>query len=247
MLLDEFDLIFILGFVLILLFIVYLITFINRATLDDYPEEGEYLDINKCNNGDIVCISYNNFSGAFISSTSRSIWSHPGFIWVDTDTNIRYVLEGAIYRQDKYRHFFKIPLKSWLHINRRSIMGYKKYCGEPINSEYMMSKFDWMIKQCKLASFDVSWAKYLIDKQYYNYAVSDRYTCSEAFVILGQELGLFKKDKIYCSYLPGDIINDKIKLLDGVNFMPVIQIFIHPVENMMILEDKVFSKNFWKN
>ncbi len=246
-LLDDFDIIFIIGFFIILLSILFLVMFINKSTIEDYPEECEYLDVNKCNNGDIICVSYYSFSGAFISGSSNSIWSHTGFIWVDPDTNIRYVLEGAIYKPEKYKHFFKIPLKNWMHINRHMIMGYKKYHGEPINSEYMMSKFEWMMKECNLSSFDIFWARFLINKQHYNYSVSKRYTCLEGFVILGQEVGIFKKDKIYCSYLPGDVINDKINLCDGIKFSKVKQIFAYPTEKILLLEDQNFQKFFWKN
>lgn len=244
---DDSQILFILGFFVIFLLIIYLYSFIIRATLEDYTDEAIYLDSTTCNNGDLVFVSYYTPAGVIISSVSRSIWSHPGIIWVDDKTGIRYVLEGAIYKQKKYRHFYKIPLENWLYINKRSTLGYKKYTGEPLDSKYMIEKFDSLMGDCKLASFDVFWARFLIDREHYEYSKNEKYTCSEGVVILGQEIGIFEKDKIYCSYLPGDLANDNIKLCKNSSYSKIVEVCQHPSERISIFEDTFFYKNFWKN
>lgn len=246
MFLDDFEIMFLLGVFLILLVILYMCSFIIRSCLDDYPGVGIYLNSNECNTGDIVFCSYYTPAGVLISTISNSIWSHPGFIWVDEDTGIRYVLEGAIYKQTKYRNFYKIPLENWLFINKRSMLGYKKYTGKPIDSKYMLSKFQWMIDECRLGSFDPLWARFIINKQHYEYSRNEKYTCSEAAVILGQETGIFERDKIYCSYLPGDLANGYIKLTKDASYDNVVEILQHPTERLSILEDSFFNKTFWK-
>ena len=109
MLLGDEEVIIVLSLFAIILCILILIAIVNQNSCIDYPEECKYIEQSEVNNGDIVLVSYPNMSGGLISSFSKSIWSHPGIIWVDPVSNIRYVLEGAIYRHEKYKHFFKIP------------------------------------------------------------------------------------------------------------------------------------------
>lgn len=247
MTLDDNDLVIVLGFVLLFICILAIISLINRNDANDYPNECMYADASEMNNGDIVLVSYTMPAGAFITSFSRSIWSHTGTIWVDPKTNIRYVLEGAIYRYKKYRHFFKIPLETWLFFNRKFLIGYKKYHGPQIDSEYLWSKFEWLNKSCKLEGFNIFWSRFLVNKEYYEYTKHKNYSCLEGTVILGQSAGIYKKDKIYCSYFPGDIANNKINLVDGVSYDLPIQIAIHPTNSLLFSEDLVYHIEMWKN
>lgn len=245
--LDDCEIYLIFLFFIFVLFILYLISFINRSTTYDYTSNCEYREMRDFNNGDIVGVSYYSVSGAIVTSFSRSIWSHTGIIWVDPITNIRYVLEGAIYRLKKYRHFFKIPLETWLFFNKKSIIGYKKYNGPEIDSDFLWSKFEWLTKKCELEPFNIFWSRFLVDKQYYEYSRKDRYTCLEATVILGQDAGIFKKDKIYCSYFPGNIINNEISFCEGINYDLPIEIKLHPSSKLLLEEDIFSQKSFWEN
>lgn len=247
MLMEDNELAIFLYLVVIVLLILYLIGFIIRATMDDYPTKCEYREPSDFNNGDIVCVAYSTISAGFVSSFSGSMWTHTGTIYVDPKTNIRYVLEGAIYRQQKYKNFFKIPLETWLHINRKFIIGYKKYNGPHIDSDYLWSKFEWMTKKCKLEAFNIFWSRFLVNKDYYEYSRNKKYTCLEATVILGQDVGIFEKDKIYCSYFPGDIVNNRISLCKGISYDLPIQIALHPTREFLISNDKLFFKIFWEN
>lgn len=247
MLLEESELIVVLTMIIILILILCLISLVNRNETEDYPVECKYLDPAETNNGDIVLVSYYSIAGGMVTSFSKSIWSHTGTIWVDPLTNIRYVLEGAIYRHKKYKHFFKIPLETWLYFNRKSILGYKKYYGPSIDSTFLWSKFEWMIGKCNLESFNIFWSRFLLNKEYYDYTRLSKYTCLEATIMLGQNAGIYKKDKIYCSYFPGDIANNNISLCEGVHYDLPIQISLHPSNYIFMLEDINFHPECWKN
>jgi len=245
--LDDNEVFIVIALVVILLLILYLIGLVNRATADDYPLTADYIEAADMQNGDIVCVSYNNIAGGFISSWSASIWSHTGTIWVDPETNVRYVLEGAIYRHENYREFFKIPYETWLYFNRKSLLGYKKYNGPPIDSHFMWNKFEPYVKCCKLEAANIFWARFLVERDYYEYQKNHKYTCIEVTVILGQESEIFAKDKIYCSYYPGQIVNNQIKCVPGVYYSEVVKIKIQPSDLMLLTEDIKNNTHFWKN
>lgn len=244
--LEEEEVFFIIGFFVILLVIIYFIGFMNRHEANDYPTEAMYIRPWQCNNGDIVCASYYNMAGGFVTSISRSIWSHTGTIWVDPKTSIRYVLEGAIYLHESYKHFIKIPLVTWLHFNRKSLLGFKKYHGPILDSDFIWSKFKWLYDDCKLEGFTVLWSRFLFDKAHYEYSRKNKYTCLEGTVILGQEIGIFKKDKIYSSYYPGNIVNNEICLCDGISYDLPIKIKLHPSDQEILLEDIATYKDYWQ-
>lgn len=247
MLLDEDQLQIVLSMIVIFILILYLVGHIFRATANDFPLDCVYIKPNDLNNGDIVCVSYYNISGVIVSSFSNSIWSHTGIIYVDPKTDIRYVLEGAVYRHEKYKHFFKIPLETWLYFNRKSLIGYKKYHGPEIRSDFLWKKFEWMTKDCKLEPFNVFWSRFLISRNHYEYSRNNKYTCLEASVILGQDVGIFKKDKIYSSYFPGSVVNNEISLCDYVSYDLPIKIELHPTNSMLLKEDMISNPQSWKN
>lgn len=240
---DDDTLFAIVGICIIFLIILYMIGFIHRSTADDYPETACYADPGEFNNGDLVFVSYNSIAGAIVTSFSSSIWSHTGTIWVDPVTNVRFVLEGAIYKHKKYHHFFKIPLDTWLFFNKRFLIGWKRYIGPQIDSTFLWSKFEWLHKNCKLEAFNVFWSRFLINKDHYEYSRLSKYTCLEATVILGQEAGIYKKDKIYCSYFPGNLVNDEIKFASGVSYTKPIKITIDPARLLIMKED--MRTKFW--
>lgn len=246
MLLDDNDVLLILFMVVLILLVIYLIGFINRSTTYDYPYKCNYAEINEMKTGDLVCAAYYNIAGAIVTSFSQSIWSHTGTIWIDPITSIKYVLEGAIYRHKKYNHFFKIPIETWLYFNRKSLLGYKKYHGPQIDSNYLWQKFEWMVNNCKLEGFNIFWARFLLDKEYYEYTRKDKYTCLEATIILGQEAGIYKKNKIYCSYFPDHVVNNKISLCKNIFYDLPIQISLNPTDLMLIKEDIMINSKFWK-
>lgn len=241
---DDDTLFMIVGICIIFLMILYLIGFINRSTADDYPTNAMYVEPGEFNNGDLVFVSYTSIAGAIVTSFSSSIWSHTGTIWVDPDTNVRYVLEGAIYRHKKYHHFFKIPLETWLFFNKKFLTGWKKYNGPPIESNFLWEKFQWLHEKCKLEAFNVFWSRFLVNKDYYEYSRLSKYTCLEATIILCQDAGIYEKDKIYCSYFPGNLVNDEIAYTTGTSYGKSVKIALDPARLLILKED--LQKDFWK-
>lgn len=247
MLFEDEQVIIIFCLLIIFFMVIILNGLLNKVYSDDYPEESSSINSIDMNNGDLVFVSYPNIAGAFVSSFSRSIWSHTGMIWVEPLTNVRYVIEGAVYSHKKYQHFQKIPLETWLFFNKKSIIGYKKYRGKPISSEYMETIFSPFFKHCKLDGFNIFWARFLFQRPYYEYNLNSKITCIEFTVILGQELGIYKKDKIYCSYLTNEIVNNRIEFCSDVSYSKPIQIIYSLKDLVLIKEDIKINKIFWKN
>lgn len=234
-------------FVVFIIIVLYVISMINRFGAKDIPQTAKYIDANDMNTGDILCVAYNNLAGAFVGSFTNSVWVHTGMVWVEPETEIRYVLEGAIYRQTEYKHFFKIPVNTWLNINRGSLMGYKKYFGPEIDAKKMIETFVPFERSSELEGFNPFWIRFLMTLPYYEKIHSKKYTCFECTVILGQENGIFKKNRYYSSYFPTDIINNKIDFCKGVSYSPVEEVVLNPIETSLLLNDVVRFPSFWKN
>lgn len=236
------------GLLLIFLMIIYLITLVLRSTLNDFPSNVRYIDAYEMKTGDIVCISYDNLPGAIVSSMTNSCWTHTGMIWVDPKTNIRYVLEGAICRQAEYKQFYKIPVETWMNINRCSTLGYKSYVGPPVDAEKMINTFEPIMKFCKLEGFRPTWLRFLFNDRFQELTtLKKRYTCFETTIILGQECGIFLPEKMYSSYFPSNIVNDQIKMPKGTYYTKVVQIRQNPLQQQLLLNDMKKFPEFWKS
>lgn len=244
---DETNEIIFLGSIIILMLFLVLIAIVNIATSDDYAETAGYIESADLTNGDIVCVAYQNISGKFVSSFSNSIWSHTGIIWIDPKTNIKYVVEGSVYGCKKYRQFVRVPFETWLYFNRKSIIGYKRYIGPELNSYDMEEVFLPYEKLCQLEGANIFWSRFLIKRDYYEYQINQKYTCIEYTIMILQKLGVYKKDKIYSSYLPCDIVNDMIPTNHGIKYEKVKQIKLQPVDLLLLKEDIEKNKKFWQN
>lgn len=231
---------------LIILLIFYVISMINRFTAFDTPKKVKYIYPHEMDTGDLLCVSYNNFSTEFIGTFTNSVWVHVGIVWVDTETNNRYVLEGAIYGGKHYKHFFAIPVDLWMHINRKNIMAWKKYHGPKIDSQQMIEQFSPFIKFSKLEGLNLDWYRFLLNRDYVEHKQKQKYTCFEAIIILGQEIGIFKKDKHYASHFPSSVVNDNISLCDGVSYDDKIQIKMTEYYRKLMFLDMIDYPDFWK-
>lgn len=243
---DTNELLFLGGLIILMLFIL-LIAQINISLSEDYAETSGYIESADLCNGDIVCVAYRNISGTFISSFSRSIWSHTGIIWIDPKTNIKYVIEGCMYKSKNYRNFIRVPYETWLYFNRKSILGYKKYVGPPLDSYEMDKIFLPYEKVCILEGSNIFWSRFLVKRDYYEYQMNYRYTCIEYTVMLLQRLGVYKKEKIYSSYLPCDIVNNMIPTEEGIYYEKVKEIKLQKVDLYLLKEDMQKNKDFWEN
>lgn len=221
---------------------------IIRFTLCDFPYKVRYLEPYELKTGDILCISYNNPAGVFVGSLTASAWVHTAMVWVDPETNIRYVLEGAICRQEAYKHFYKIPVLTWMNMNRESLIAYKAYNGPEIDAEKMMKTFEPFMKDVKLEGFKYTWFRFLFNDPYEETRSYDRkYTCFEVTIILGQECGIFKKNKKFSSYFPKHVVNDLVETEEGRFYSKTIECKLNPLECNIHLFDRKRFKDYWKH
>ena len=153
-------------FLFIIVALLFIIAVINNLTSYDTPCDLVYLDTLDLKTGDIVGVSYSNVAGGFVSSFSRSIWSHTGNIWVDPKNGLVYVLEGVMYPLVKYRGFIKVPFDIWYKYNCNFTLGIKKYRGPEIDPEKMIQTFS-LFKDCKLEGFNYTWGRFLRNDKYW--------------------------------------------------------------------------------
>jgi len=229
-------------YIFVIFSVLIIISMINQYSSHDEPEEFKALDPMDLKTGDILGVAYNNPAGMFVSSFSRSIWSHTGVIWVDPKDGCKYVFEGAIYGT-KYKNFMRIPFDTWYIYNWNSIVGIKKYKGEPIDACKMNDIFLKYEKNCSLEGFNPSWGRFLITQDYYRSRLNKSYTCFEVTILLLQELEVYKKEKIFCSYFPGHIMNGHIPLENENSYEKTFRFFVpHRLNQLFAYEKYLFKK-----
>jgi hypothetical protein len=238
---DKFLIIFI--FIAIIL---YVISMIIRFSVDDIPTKVKYIDHTDVSIGDLVCVSYNNFAGAFVGSFTRSVWIHTGIIWVDPITNIKYVLEGANCGHPDYKNFYKIPLITWLYINRNNLIGYKKYHGPIIDPKIMIDSFTPFMENTKLEGLNPWWLRFFLNSDYEKCPVKNKLTCFESTIVIGQCSEIFAKEKHYSSYFPCDVVNGNIKYNDGIYYDETIQVKMTDYAKNILFLDMVNFSAFWQ-
>lgn len=234
--------------ILCIIFIVYIISMIFRFTLKDFPTSVRYIETCEMKTGDILCVAYNNHVSVTVCSMTNSAWIHTAMVWVDPETNIRYVLEGCLSRQEKYRNFYKIPVTTWLYCNRGHVIGYKRYNGNPVDPHKMIEVFNKFAENCKLEGFNYTWFRFLFKDNYEKIEkLRKKYTCFEITIILGQESGIYKKNRSYHSFFPCHIVNDGIDMENNGFYSKVIQCHQNPCESLLLKKDKNKYKDFWKS
>lgn len=238
---------YLLVFLLVCILILYLISMMRRFTVDDIPDEVRYIDVSEMNTGDIVCVSYNNTAGHFVESFTGSCWIHTGIVWVDPRTNIRYIMEGAIYGKSNYKHFFIIPVPTWMNYNRNNLVGFKKYSGPKLDEMKMALEFSQFAKNSKLRGLDATWLAYLFTFPYKDENVKHYHTCFETTILMCQKMGIYKKDKHYSSHFPCDIVNDNVSYEKNISYSKVVQIKLNSFTTKLLLCDMQKNPNFWKN
>ena len=227
---------------LFLIFVVFafllVISLIRRYTTFDDPEKGIHIDPIELKTGDILGVGYSNVAGMFTSSFSRSVWSHTGIVWVDPDTNIRYILEGAMYPEKKYQGFMRIPFDNWYFYNSCFICGICRYQGPPLDPHKVIKEFSKFEGKVKLEGFNPSWGRFLVNKPYFPSQINDYYTCYEVTILMLQNLGIYQKILLHSSYFPKHIMNGYIPCENGFSFAPIERFYLVPTLNRLIKFEK---------
>jgi hypothetical protein len=78
------------------------------------------LDIGSLKTGDILVLSYSGARSWFSAITYGSVWTHPGLVYLDVNTNEPYILEAAAYKPPYSGNIVRIPLLKWMSINRNA-------------------------------------------------------------------------------------------------------------------------------
>lgn len=181
-----------------------------REIKHDNPQSYQFLDT-----GDILMVNYNQgVHRVTISLFTRSLWVHSALVLRD-DTGRLWIFEGANYRNTDYKHFFFIPFDFWLFLNRRNTLAVLKHQGPPIDrKEFLKVGKEYSIN--KLASFGVSWARFLDYHKYYDDKPGDRdMTCIEMVITVLQKLNVIKKTIWSGSYLPSDVAHRRLEYEEG--------------------------------
>lgn len=173
----------------------------------------KYMDISEYKTGDLFVISYNRICTSIVSFFTGNDWMHTGLYWVDPIDNMPYILEGADYKQPKYRTFFKIPFIDWYRINKSS-----RIVHIPINKELnphlVYAKFENFVKYGRLSCPDFRWGRFLKYTKYKSYEEDDYkrdFTCNEAIIRTLKECNVFKHDYSESSYFPCCIYKRNVK------------------------------------
>jgi hypothetical protein len=78
------------------------------------------LDIGSLKTGDLLVVSYKGIRSIFSSIFYRSIWTHPGIVWIDPTTGEPFMLEAALYMPPYTAQVVRVPILHWMRINRNS-------------------------------------------------------------------------------------------------------------------------------
>ena len=234
-------------FLFLAIAILLIIAYIHQYTSFDEPIQVIIIDPQELKTGDIVGVGYDNLAGRFTSSFSRSVWSHTGTIWVDPQTNIVYVLEAAIYPDKKYQHAMRIPFDKWYNYNNRFILGLIKYSGPPLNPYTFIKAYSRFENKVNLEGFNISWSRFLSEKSYFKSQTNKTYTCYEITVLLNQDLGIYKKEKLHTSYFPRHIMNGKIPCENGHSYQSVKRFFLTPGTHRLYELERYHSRKNRKN
>jgi hypothetical protein len=192
---------------IIIVLIILLIVAIKGVIPNDYPKLNTSLDTANLRTGDILSVSYKNPFGVFVSFWSNGVWSHPGFIYKRSDTEI-FVIEAAHYKRKgkkRWKGVFVIPLAEWLDFNKDQTIAITKMTGPKISNDEVEKAFS-KISAYKLQKFTSSWIR-LLKKEPYDPAKlkTNQYVCYEILILLLQELGIVKKLYGPAAQWPSDI------------------------------------------
>lgn len=206
-----------------------IIIMLNRYTVEGYPKETEIIEISSLRTGDIVGVAYYNFAGGMVAGLTKSIWTHTGVIWVNPNTLEPYVLEAANYRNTIYKNIFMIPFSTWYALNKRSLIGLKRYVGPEIDGNKMLQVFN-KYKGIKLEGFNLRWARFLTKHKYDKNYKRNSYTCFEVTIQILQDIGIYRKDYQSCSFFPRNIMESTIGTNYPNCYLSTVEMFIHPME-----------------
>jgi len=233
--------IFIIAVVIIIIFLIILLLTAGRvAGANDIPIITEDLDPYTLKTGDILGVGYKHPFGWFVSGWTGSVWSHCGIVWIDPTNSEIFVLEAAIYEKP-YKGVFKIPLSTWIRINKNHYLGLSRIKGKPVDPVALINAFEERKKYVELDSYNWRWYR-LLYKQPYFEETRTKYTCYELVVSVLQDTGVMTKEYACSSYFPTNIMEGEIQLTEGYYLDPPITINVSQYNQLRELEENKNKK-----
>jgi hypothetical protein len=201
--------------VVIILLIIILLLSLQLANRNYIPDK--YINFDPClfETGDIIYNSYGNFLTTMITCLIGSPWTHSGVIWCDSKTNEKYVLEMCSYKPPYYRGVYKVPLSTWININKKSNMiGYMKLHRSDNKKPHFHNLEDIYntYKNIKLEAFCWRYYRFFQQKPYEKINSKGANACHEITIAVLQDLGVYKKECSVDSYTPSDLIYQEIPM-----------------------------------
>jgi hypothetical protein len=226
--------------IIVIILIIVLIAMIRMAFVSDKPKITQELDINSLRTGDILGVGYTHPFGWFVTAWSCSIWSHTGIVWIDPDNGEIFVLEAAIYH-GIFQGVIKIPLVTWLRINRNFNLGIARLRGKTVDPTALIQAFESRKKYVQLESYNWRWYRLLRTSPYFE---DDRkeYTCYELVTTLLQDVGVIVKKKACSSYFPKQIMKGEVELCKDYILEPAVMLDVTKHTQLREAEDTALKK-----
>lgn len=216
--------------------------------VNDKPTECQCIDVSTLKTGDILGCSYERINGYFISTFSKSTWSHTGIIWISPETLIPYVLDAGMYKKYGYQNVSIIPFDQWMYIHKNILVGLTRYNGPEIDAHLMMNYYLDIQKRVKLERISYKWLRFLSNTDYNSdleraEGKLNQYTCYEISIILLQLCNVYKKEKMASSFFPDHLMNSKIECENGIFYDRAIR--IEMTSSQYLAQNQYFS-NLWE-
>lgn len=147
----------------------------------------------KLRNCDLVAFDSSNFINSVIKWSIGSNLVHLGMIWIDKGSP--FVIEAVNYHEDPWHGIIKIPLDSWLKVNRKRCCVWIPYEGKSVSPESVERSWEYWKFRVK---FDLDFSGILdvfIPQRWHNkYKYDDHYVfCFEFVAIMLQDLGVLDR------------------------------------------------------
>jgi hypothetical protein len=155
--------------------------------------------------GDVVAYTQTGFRGRLVKIFSKEVWIHLGLVW-RRKTGV-YVVEFFNENEDREGKVLRIlRLEDWCSKNKFRVLGVI-FTGErqTISEDFFIRN---LLKYINITIEDnilLIWLRSLKRKN--EICFRDRMFCSEFVSHMLQDLGIIKKDKCPCCFLPWDIFS----------------------------------------
>jgi len=207
------------AFIIIIVFLIIIIIITYRLVdPPDIPNNRLSYDNIKprLKTGDLLVVSYNSPHGYLIKMFTKSIWSHIGMIYIDTENNLN-IIECSYYNKD-VKNVLKVPLDFWLQYNCSCNIAWLQLNGPSIDKNILVNVFR-SINDGYLDRIVINWIPSVMHTKYYP-RKKKSFFCSELIAYMYQEFNIIKKELLPCNYSPKSFISHQLPFTDDYSLSP---------------------------